>query len=67
MTRLLCDLEAVTAPCEKYGYRNVWKVNGNVFATPNEGVEKINLEFITCFVVLYCTAFYLVFFVNSWN
>lgn len=29
---------------KKYGFQNVWTVNGTIFAITNKGVEKINIK-----------------------
>lgn len=37
-------LKCVTAASEKYGFKNVWTINGKIFVKNENGVEKISLE-----------------------
>ncbi|CAH2006639.1 unnamed protein product, partial [Acanthoscelides obtectus] len=37
-------LKAMKPASEKFGFRNVWTVNGNVFARTDKGVEKIQSD-----------------------
>lgn len=36
-------LNKMKSVSEEYGFKNVWSVNGTIFAKTNKGVEKINL------------------------
>nr|CAI5829809.1 unnamed protein product [Callosobruchus analis] len=37
-------LKVVKNASEKYGFKNVWTVNGHIFARSDKGVEKIHLD-----------------------
>lgn len=37
-------VKTVREASEKYGFKNVWTVNGHIFARTDQGVEKINLN-----------------------
>lgn len=36
-------LNKMKSASDKYGFKNVWSVNGSVFAKTNKGIEKINV------------------------
>nr|CAI5817300.1 unnamed protein product [Callosobruchus analis] len=38
-------LKVVKNASEKYGFKNVWTVNGHIFARSDKGVEKIHLDY----------------------
>nr|CAI5840086.1 unnamed protein product [Callosobruchus analis] len=37
-------LKIVKTACDKYGFKNVWTVNGKIFGKTEKGVEKLGLE-----------------------